>query len=114
MCIKRGEIWQVNLDPTRGTEMRKTRPAVVTNPDSVGTLPIRLVAPLTEWKHHFAHKIWLVKLVPDHTNGLTKPSVADILQLRGIDTQRFSEKVGSIAETDMRSIVSAIAAIIEY
>lgn len=114
MCIKRGEIWRVNLDPTRGTEIRKTRPAVVINSDWVGTLPIRLVAPLTEWKHHFEHKIWLVKLVPDRTNGLTKPSVADILQLRGVDTRRLSEKVGSISETDMRSIVSAIAAIIDY
>lgn len=49
MAIQRGEIWLVNLDPTVGAEIRKTGPVVVVNSDAVGTLPIRLVAPLTEW-----------------------------------------------------------------
>ena len=48
MRIKRGEIWLVNLDPTVGTEIQKTRPVVVVNSDAVGTLPIRLVAPLLD------------------------------------------------------------------
>lgn len=48
MKISRGEIWLVNLDPTIGAEIRKTRPVVVISSNAVGTLPIRLVAPLTE------------------------------------------------------------------
>ena len=89
MNVSRGEIWLVNLDPVLGAEIRKTRPVVVVNSDSIGALPIRLVAPITEWKDYFAGNVWHVKLEPNLTNGLTKPSVVDTLQLRGIDTRRF-------------------------
>ena len=44
----RGEIWLVNFDPTIGSEIRKTRPAVVVSSDAVGRLPIKLVAPVTD------------------------------------------------------------------
>ncbi len=57
MSINRGEIWLVSLDPTIGAEIRKTRPVVVVSSDSVGILPIRLVAPITEWKDYFAHNV---------------------------------------------------------
>lgn len=114
MRIKRGEIWLVNLDPTVGTEIQKTRPVVVVNSDAVGTLPIRLVAPLTEWKHYFTSNVWHVKVMPDSGNGLTRPSAVDTLQLRGVDTQRFVKKIGDTSKTVMKSIASAIVAIIEY
>ena len=39
--MKRGEVWQINLDPTVGSEIRKTRPAVIVNDDAVGVLPLR-------------------------------------------------------------------------
>lgn len=114
MNISRGEIWIVSLDPTIGAEIRKTRPVVVVSSNAVGALPIRLVAPLTEWKDHFAQNVWHVKLEPDDRNGLTKASAVDTLQLRGVDTQRFVRKLGSVSPTVMRSIVTAIAAVIEY
>jgi len=47
-------------------------------------------------------------------NGLTKTSAVDTLQLRGVDTQRFIQKLGSVSSTVMKSIVAAIAAVIEY
>jgi mRNA interferase MazF len=112
--IERGEIWLVNLDPTIGAEIRKTRPVVVVSSDAIGVLPIKLVAPITEWKDHLAQNIWHVKVVPDSTNGLTKTSVVDTLQLRGLDTQRFVQKPGSVSPPVMRSIVAAMAAVIEY
>jgi len=114
MNTKRGEIWTVNLDPTLGAEIRKTRPVVVVSSDAVGALPIRLVAPLTEWKEYFARNVWHVKLLPDNMNGLNKASAVDTLQLRGVDTQRFVHKIGKVSPTAMRSIVAAIAAVIEY
>ena len=82
---QRGEIWLVNFDPTVGTEIQKTRPAVVVSSDAVGRLPIKLVAPLTDWKEYFAPNIWHVRIDPDPTNGLTKVSAVDTLQLRGMD-----------------------------
>jgi mRNA interferase MazF len=51
---KRGEIWLVNFDPTVGAEIKKVRPAVVISSDSVGKLPIKLIAPITDWKTYFS------------------------------------------------------------
>ena len=114
MSISRGEIWLVNLDPTIGAEIRKTRPVVIVSSDALGALPIRLVAPITEWKDYFASNVWHVKLDPDRTNGLTKTSAVDTLQMRGVDTRRFVRKLGEISPSVMRAIVTAIAAVVEY
>jgi mRNA interferase MazF len=114
MSISRGEIWRVNLNPTVGAEIRKTRPVVVVSSDAIGVLPIRLVAPITEWKDYFTGNVWHVKLEPDVTNGLTKTSVVDTLQLRGVDTKRFVEKLGEVSPSSMRLIVTAIVAVVEY
>ena len=114
MNVSRREIWLANLDPVLGREIRKTRPVVVVNSDSIGALPIRLVAPITEWKDYFSRNIWHVKLEPNLTNGLTKLSVVDTLQLRGIDTLRFVRKLGKVSPEVMRAIVVAIAGVIQY
>ena len=114
MNINRGDIWKVNLDPTIGSEIKKSRPVVVISSDAVGVLPIKLVAPLTEWKDYLARNVWHVKVIPDSSNGLTKTSAVDTLQLRGVDTQRFVEKIGSISPEILRSIVTSVAAVIEY
>jgi len=114
MQVSRGEIWLVSLDPTIGAEIRKTRPVVVVSSDAIGALPIKLVAPLTEWKDYLDQNIWHVKVMPDNMNGLAKTSAVDTLQLRGVDTQRFVQKLGSVSPSVMRSIVAAIAAVIEY
>lgn len=47
---RRGEVWMVDFDPAVGAEIRKLRPAVVISVDAVGRLPLRLVAPGTDWK----------------------------------------------------------------
>jgi mRNA interferase MazF len=46
--VKRGEVYWVNLDPTVGTEIKKTRPCLIVSPDDLNTiLPRVIVAPLT-------------------------------------------------------------------
>jgi mRNA interferase MazF len=85
-------VWLVNLDPTIGAEIRKTRPVVVISSDSIGRLPIKLVAPITDWKEIFALNPWHIQLEPNSENGLTKVSAVsaiDTLQMRGVDFQRF-------------------------
>ena len=57
----RGEVWLINFDPTLGAEIRKTRPAVVVSSDGMGRLPVKLVAPITEWKDAFSNAAWLVR-----------------------------------------------------
>ena len=103
-----------NFDPTRGAEIKKIRPAVVVSSDSVGKLPVKLAAPITDWKEYYAGNIWHVKIEPDIANGLRKVSAVDVLQLRGMDVQRFIRKIGELSTTDMEEIVRAIAAVVEY
>jgi mRNA interferase MazF len=114
MLPKRGEIWLVNLDPTVGAEIQKTRPAIIISSDYIGKLPLKLVVPITDWKDSFALDIWHIRLDPTNENGLTKPSAADALQARSLDTQRFIRHIGTLSASDLQEIARAIAAIIEY
>ena len=47
---RQGEVWLVDFDPAKGSEMRNRHPAVVVNDDSVGKLPLRVIVPVTDWK----------------------------------------------------------------
>jgi mRNA interferase MazF len=111
---RRAEIWLVNLDPTIGAEIKKTRPVIIVSSDAVGILPIKLVAPVTDWKDWYADSSWLVRIDPDTTNGLTKPSAVDTLQLRGLDTSRFIRKLGQVSGDTIEEIAAAIAGVVEY
>jgi len=48
--MRRGEVWLLNLDPTIGAELQKTRSVVIVNDDEVGLFSLRVVVPLTDWK----------------------------------------------------------------
>lgn len=111
---RRGEVWLVELEPTRGAEIRKKRPAIVINADAIGRLRIKLIAPITEWKPEFSRNVWHVQLEPNDRNGLRKLSAIDTLQLRGIDIERFDVRLGTVSDSDMEGIVTAIATVIGY
>ncbi|MGY6529609.1 MAG: type II toxin-antitoxin system PemK/MazF family toxin [Cyanobacterium sp.] len=110
---RKREIWLVNLDPTLGAEIKKTRPVIVINSNAMGKLPLKLVAPITDWKSHFNQNPWHVKITPNTQNNLTKTSAVDALQLRGIDIQRFIKKIGIISAEEMQSIALSIITIID-
>lgn len=46
--MKQSEIWLVSLDPTVGSEIRKTRPAIIVNDNTLGKLPLKIIVPLTD------------------------------------------------------------------
>lgn len=110
---QRGEVWLVNFDPTLGTEIQKIRPAVVISSNDVGALPIKLVAPITDWKDRYFRNLWHVRIDPTTDNGLSKSSSVDTLQLRGVDTQRFIKKLGVLSPDEIASITIAIVTVIE-
>lgn len=109
----RGEIWLTNFDPTVGAEIKKSRPAVIISSNSVGKLPIKLVAPITDWKSSFEDNIWHVKVEPDSINNLSKTSAIDTLQLRGMDLKRFVRKIGNFSDITMSRISLVILTVIE-
>ena len=93
--MNRSEVWLINLDPTLGAEIRKTRPAVIVNDDAIGTLPLRVIVPVTEWKERYAAAPWMVRLSPSALNGLDKPSAADAFQVRSRHSGSFVALVSS-------------------
>jgi mRNA interferase MazF len=112
--MNRGEIWLINLDPTLGAEIQKTRPAVIISSDAVGILPLRIVVPLTDWKERYQSAEWMVYVAPDAGNHLAKPSAADTFQVRSVSTTRFVRQIGTLAEVDLKAITQAVALVIEY
>jgi len=52
--MRQGEIWLINLDPTIGAEIKKTRPTIIVNDDSLGKLPLKIIVPLTDWKQRYS------------------------------------------------------------
>ena len=111
---RRSEIWLINLDPTIGAELQKTRPAVVISADAVGVLPVKLVVPLTGWSASYRGKIWLVEIEPTRGTGLDKVSAADVLQMRSVALERFVKRQGRMPAPLMDEIAAAIAAVVEY
>ncbi len=111
---RRGEIWLINLDPTVGAEIRKTRPAVVISADAVGVLPVKLIVPLTGWNVSYQGRLWLVEVSPTRGTGLDKRSAADVLQMRSVSVERFIKFQGRMPAPLLDEIAAAIAAIVEY
>jgi len=55
--IQRFDIWLVQLDPTQGSEIKKTRPCVVLSPDEMSSLKTAIVAPMTSKGFSFPTRI---------------------------------------------------------
>jgi len=105
--IKRGDVWWVGLDPTQGSEIRKTRPCLVLTHDTLNRLRRTVVVvPLsTSAKPH-----------PPITVPLTcqgKPAVAVIDQIRAVAKHRLKSRVESASSRDQREVGLAISAILE-
>lgn len=69
--MKQSEVWLINLEPTIGAEIKKTRPAIIVNDNSLGKLPLKIIVPITDWKEHYEVAPWMIKINPDINNGLS-------------------------------------------
>lgn len=69
---RRGEIWLVDFNPTRGAEIQKQRPAIVVSSNAVGRLPIKLVAPITGWNPAFVTPLSRMLVRPLQTLASSK------------------------------------------
>jgi mRNA interferase MazF len=110
--MDKGEVWLINLDPTIGSEIRKTRPAVIVNDNAIGVLPLRVIIPLTDWKDRYTIAPWMVRIDPDATNGLSKNSAADAFQIRSVSSERFVNRIGRLSKSDLQDILKAIQVVI--
>ena len=106
---RRGEVWLVNFDPSRGEEQQKTRPAVIMSPSEVGKLKLRIVVPITTWDDRYSVLPWFVKLAAIPSNGLTKVSGADAFQVKSVSVERLSKAIGNLSPSQLDDIAAAIA-----
>ena len=106
--MNNGEMWLINLDPTIGAEIQKTRPAIIVNSDAIGVLPLKIIVPVTNWKAHYSKVPWMVQLTPDSDNSLQKVSGADTFQVRSVSQQRFVKKLGHIDNATIQQIKEAL------
>jgi len=87
--VLRGEVYWVNLDPTVGTEIKKTRPALVVSPDDMNAvLPRVIVAPLTSAGQPLGCRPEVM------FNGKAARVLLD--QIRCVDKARLAGRMGTI------------------
>jgi mRNA interferase MazF len=102
--VKRGEIWLVNLDPTVGSEIQKTRPCVVISPPEMHDyLRTALVAPMTTGSHPAPFRI------PVRHGG--KQGLILLDQIRAVDKTRLVKRTGAITPATLSATLAALAEI---
>ena len=94
--MTRYEIWFINLDPTVGAEIKKTRPCVIISPPQLDYLQTRLIAPITSKGSSAPYRVEFELLDKD----------AKILcdQIRCVSTDRFVSKVGELNEDAQKEL----------
>ena len=104
---ERGEIWWVALDPTLGSEIRKTRPCVIV---SVKVLNERrrtvIVVPLSS-----SPKASPPILIPITCDGRIAVAVAD--QIRAVAKERLQSRLGLVADEEMAVLESGLRQIMQ-
>ncbi len=99
--VKRGEIWLVNLDPTVGSEIKKSRPCVLVSPAELNDhLRKVVVAPM-------ASKGFAAPFRIPVTHGGTKGLIL-LDQVRTVDKVRLAKKLGTVSAKTLSAALSTL------
>lgn len=101
LILKQYDIVIVNLDPTMGSEIRKTRPCVILSPDEMNKyLKTIIIAPITSKSKPYPTRI-LIEL-----RGKENWVVID--QIRTIDKRRIYKKMGNLKPVEIQNIKAVV------
>lgn len=104
---KRGEIYLVEFDPTRGHEIQKTRPALIVQNDIGNRFsPITIVAAISSKFDTPPHPTDVV--VEHGESGLALRSAVVVNQIRSIDRERLQKRIGHLHPAAMKRVDRAI------
>jgi len=104
--IQRFDIWLVRLDPAKGSEIKKTRPCIIISPDEMSSLKTAIVAPMTSKGFLYPSRI------PCTFQG--KKGLVLLDQMRTVDKNRFTQKLGVIAKKTQFKIANCLQALFAY
>ena len=107
MVIKRFEIYWVNLDPTIGREIQKTRPAIVVSPDEVNdALGTILIAPVTSSRKNFPTRVAF---------ELKKNENYIVLdQIRAVDKSRLTKRIAVLDDKTAHLLCEKLQELFAY
>ncbi len=106
MVVNRFDICIVSLDPTRGSEIKKTRPCVIISPDEMNhNINTVIVAPMTSSSKKYPTR------VPIEFQGKKGQIVLD--QIRTIDKSRLIKKIGRVKKSTYEKVSSTLQEMFE-
>lgn len=98
--VKQFEVYLINLDPTIGSEIKKTRPCVIISPNEMHTLNTVIIAPMTS----------TCKIYPTRIPVLFEKKEGYIVldQIRTVDKSRLVKKLGTIEKETARNVLETL------
>lgn len=107
MVVKRNEVWMVQLNPTVGSEIKKSRPCVIISPDEANRyLSTVTIAPLTSSLKSYPSRL-------NCTFDKKKGQVA-IDQIRSVDKERLKKKLGVMDKLTTEAIFNLLHEYFRY
>jgi mRNA interferase MazF len=102
MVVQRFDVFLINLDPTIGQEIQKTRPCVIISPNEMNRhLSTAIVAPMTSQTRNYPSRISC------EFQGKTGQIVLD--QIRTVDKTRLGKRLGELAANEQRKVLDLLA-----
>ena len=102
MEVERFDVYLITLDPTRGSEIKKTRPCVVISPDEMNrNIRTVIIAPMTTKGQAYPTR------VPCTFEGIKGQIVLD--QIRATDKSRLVKKLGRLPESVQKNVLAALS-----
>jgi mRNA interferase MazF len=99
-AIQRFEIWLVQLDPAKGSEIKKTRPCVVISPNEMSPLKTAIIAPMTSKGFSYPTRI--------PCTFQKKKGLVLLDQMRAVDKTRLIQKLGIISRNTQLKISNCL------
>ena len=101
VVVQRFDVFLVNLDPTVGSEIQKTRPCAIVSPDEMNrNIATIIIAPLTTGGQNYPTRIVC------HFEGKDGQVVLD--QIRTIDKTRLVRKLGRLSDSEQQAILTGL------
>lgn len=110
--MKQGEIWNANLNPSKGSEQAGFRPVVIVSGNMLNSiLPIVIVIPLTsKIKSYKGNPV----VKPTKTNGLKATSEMLVFHIRSVSKDRLTEKLGTIEPAELSRAITTLNDILKF